>query len=57
MRLRGDACEVLQTACEDLLTNNFKKCSKLAEICKTDTIKTIHWGFVTRECEPCSDKN
>lgn len=49
MRLQQSAVDTLQEAVESLMTERFQKCSKLAELCKLDTVRDDHWRYVQTE--------
>ena len=59
LRFQPEAIEALQECAERLVTDNFERCSHLAELCKLDTVRHEHWRFVLKEgaAIPCSDKS
>jgi histone H3/H4 len=59
LRFQPEAIEALQECAERLVTENFERCSHLAELCKLDTVRHEHWRFVLNEqgAIPCSDKS
>jgi len=46
MRYQKEAADALQEAAERELVGNFAKCSRLAELCRKDTVREEHWQFV-----------
>lgn len=51
LRIQRDAFAMLQEDAELLLIERFKRCSRLAEICRRDTIRDEHWKFVREDEE------
>lgn len=51
LRIQKEACDVMQAAAEEMLTERFKRCKRLAELCKIDTVRREHWRFVDTEEE------
>ena len=49
MRVQHEATDALQEAAEEVLTRRFERCSQLVELCRKDTVKGEHWGFVAEE--------
>ena len=49
LRVQQDATDALQEAAEEVITRRFERCSPLVELCKKDTVKGEHWGFVADE--------
>ncbi len=54
MRLQQQAVDALQESAENLLTEQFEQCSRLAGLCKMDTVRDEHWRFVRGGQIPCS---
>jgi len=46
LRFQRDATDALQEAAESLLIGRFKKCSRLSELCRMDTLRKEHWDFL-----------
>ena len=61
MRFQHDAYEALQEAAETLVSQQFQRCSQLADLCKLDTVRDEHWRFVQQEGGgqpvPCSGRS
>lgn len=49
LRFQQDGLDALQEAVEMLVIERFKKCSRLAELCRKDTVRGEHWNFVCDE--------
>jgi histone H3/H4 len=49
LRIQQDAVDTLQEDAELLIIERFKRCSRLAEICRKDTIRDEHWNFVRED--------
>ena len=49
--------DVLQETAEGLVVERFKKCARIADLCRMDTVRSEHWNFVRQEEEeeavPC----
>jgi histone H3 len=52
LRFQQEALDALQESSENLIIEQFHRCSELADLCKLDTVREEHWRFV-REV-PCS---
>jgi histone H3/H4 len=46
VRFQREATDALQEAAERELVGNFAKCSRLASLCRKDTVREEHWQFV-----------
>jgi histone H3/H4 len=46
LRIQQEAIDTLQEFSENLVTEGFQRCSKLADLCKLDTVRDEHWRFV-----------
>jgi len=46
LRFQREATDALQEAAEMLLIGRFKKCSRLSELCRMDTLRKEHWDFL-----------
>ena len=46
LRFQQEAIDILQETAEGLLVDRFQKCSRVAELCKVDTVRRDHWNFV-----------
>ena len=46
LRIRQDALDTLQEDAEMLVIERFKRCSRLAEICRKDTVRSEHWNYI-----------
>lgn len=46
LRLQQEALNTLQEDAELLLVERFKRCSRLAEFCRRDTVRETDWRFV-----------
>ncbi len=46
LRIQADAINTLQEDAELLLVERFKRCSRLAEFCKRETVKKGDWLFM-----------
>lgn len=51
LRIQQEAIDTLQEDAELLLVERFKRCSRLAEICRRDTVRDEHWNFVREDEE------
>jgi len=49
LRFQREATDALQEAAEEVVTKRFERCSRLVELCRKDTVKGEHWGFVDEE--------
>lgn len=45
LRLQSAGLDALQESAENLVAEHFAKCSRLAELCRLDTIRAEHWRF------------
>ncbi len=45
LRLQGEGLDALQESAENLVAEHFSRCSRLAELCRLDTIRAEHWHF------------
>jgi histone H3 len=55
LRFQQEGVEILQEAAELLIIERFQKCSRLAELCRKDTVRSEHWSFV-RDDEEASGR-
>ena len=46
LRIQQEAIDTLQEFSENLVAEGFQRCSKLADLCKLDTVRDEHWRFV-----------
>jgi len=46
LRIQQEAIDTLQEFSENLVAEGFQRCSKLADLCKLDTVREEHWRFV-----------
>jgi histone H3/H4 len=57
LRFQQEAVNVLQETAEGLVVERFKKCARIAGLCRMDTVRSEHWNFVRQEEEeeavPC----
>ena len=57
LRFQQEAVDVLQETAENLIVERFKKCARIANLCRMDTVRSEHWNFVRQEEEeeavPC----
>jgi histone H3/H4 len=57
LRFQQEAVDVLQETAEGLVVERFKKCARIADLCRMDTVRSEHWNFVRQEEEeeavPC----
>ena len=49
LRFQKNAFSILQEDAELLIIERFKRCSRIAEICRKDTIRDEHWNFVRED--------
>jgi histone H3/H4 len=49
LRFQQDGIDALQEAVEMLVIERFKKCARLAELCRKDTVRDEHWNFVCND--------
>jgi hypothetical protein len=49
LRLRQDALDTVQEDAEMLIIERFKRCARLAEICRKDTVRSEHWNYVRED--------
>lgn len=45
LRLQSAGLDALQESAETMVAEHFEKCSRLAELCRLDTIRAEHWHF------------
>lgn len=57
LRFQQEAVDILQETAEGLVVERFKKCARIADLCRMDTVRSEHWNFVRQEEEeeavPC----
>lgn len=57
LRFQQEAVDILQETAENLVVERFKKCARIADLCRMDTVRSEHWNFVRQEEEeeaiPC----
>lgn len=57
LRFQQEAVDILQETAEGLIVERFKKCARIADLCRMDTVRSEHWNFVRQEEEeeavPC----
>jgi histone H3/H4 len=51
LRFQLDAMITLQEDAEMLVIERFKRCARLAELCRKDTVRDEHWNFVREDEE------
>lgn len=51
LRFQLDAMTTLQEDAELLVIERFKRCARLAELCRKDTVRDEHWNFLREDEE------
>jgi histone H3/H4 len=49
LRLQEAALDALQESAENLIGEHFARCSRVAELCRLDTVRAEHWNFARNE--------
>ena len=49
MRLQEAGLDALQESAENLIGEHFARCSRVAELCRLDTVRAEHWHFAQKE--------
>jgi histone H3/H4 len=53
LRFQSSGLDILQETAENVIAEHFRDSSKVAELCRLDTVRKEHWQFAREGKVPC----